>query len=66
MNVLKSLAGTKSFGLKRATGDGKLEGFVDSDFAMGLDGHKSSPGFAFLSGALPILGVASCIGCSVY
>jgi hypothetical protein len=54
LHVLKYLAGTKSFGPKWTKGDGKFEGFVDSDFAGDLDGHKSTSGFVFMSGGTAV------------
>jgi hypothetical protein len=54
MHVLRYLAGTKSLGLKWTKGEGGLEGYVDSDFAGDLDGHKSTSGFVFLSGGTAI------------
>jgi hypothetical protein len=54
MHVLRYLAGTKTLGLKWTKGEGGLEGYVDSDFAGDLDGHKSTSGFVFLSGGTAI------------
>jgi hypothetical protein len=54
MHVLRYLAGTKSLGLKWTKGKGGMEGFVDSDFAGDLDGHKSTSGFVFLSGGTAV------------
>jgi hypothetical protein len=48
MHVLRYLAGTKSLGLTWTKGQGGLVGFVDSDFAGDLDGHKSTSFFFFL------------------
>jgi hypothetical protein len=49
MHVLRYLAGTKSLGLTWTKGQGEVVGFVDSDFAGDLDGHKSTSGFVFLA-----------------
>jgi Reverse transcriptase (RNA-dependent DNA polymerase) len=54
MHVLRYVAGTKSLGLDWTKGKGGMEGYVNSDFAGDLDGHKSTSGFVFLFGGTAV------------
>ena len=49
--ILRYLKGTLDYGLWYEKGDGKLIGYVDSDWAGSLDDSKSTTGFAFSLGS---------------
>lgn len=49
--VLRYLKGTADFGIWYSKSDGKLEGFVDSDWAGSIDDSKSTTGYVFSLGS---------------
>lgn len=49
--VLRYIRGTTDFGIWYNKGDGKIEGFVDSDWAGSVDDSKSTSGYVFSLGS---------------
>ncbi|KAK2404761.1 putative mitochondrial protein [Trifolium repens] len=49
--VLRYIKGTSDFGIWYSKSDGKLEGFVDSDWAGSVDDSKSTTGYVFSLGS---------------
>jgi len=49
--VLRYLKGTIDYGIWYGSGNGRLEGFVDSDWAGSLDDSKSTTGYVFSLGS---------------
>jgi hypothetical protein len=49
--VLRYIKGTTDFGIWYNKGDGKIEGFVDSDWAGSVDDSKSTSGYVFSLGS---------------